>query len=139
MAELKVQADFAAKTAAVWEKIADFGGLGDWMPGIESCELEGEGVGATRHLAMGPMKVVERLEKLDPATRTLAYSIVEGPMPVQDYLATITVTETGAESCHVDWTATFGLPDGVPADKIVPAMEGAYGGALGALKSLLEG
>lgn len=139
MAEIAIEEDFAAKPAAVWEKLADFGGLGEWMPGVESCETEGDGIGAVRTVAMGPVKVVERLEKFDPSARTLAYSIVEGPMPVQNYLATIRVTETGAESCHVDWTAAFDLPEGLTEEQIAPGLQGAYGGALEALKALVEG
>ena len=65
-------------------------------------------------------------------------SIVEGPMPAQNYLATIRVEETGANRCHVDWSASFDLPEGVTEAQIAPALEGAYGGALKALKPLVE-
>lgn len=139
MAEFKVEEEYAAKAAVIWEKIADFGGIDGWMPGVESCKATGQGVGAERRIAMGPIKIVERLEKLDPATRTLAYSIVEGPLPVQNYLATMTVSETGAESCHVDWSATFDLPDGLGEEQIVPAVQRGYQGALKGLKALIEG
>jgi len=87
---------------------------------------------------MGPATVVERLEAHDDAGRILSYAITEGPIPVQNYLATITVSETGS-GCHVDWTAKFDLPEGVPADAVRPALEGAYGGALDALKEQLGG
>ncbi len=139
MAQIVIEEDFAAKPDAVWEKLADFGGLAAWMPGVESCETEGDGIGAVRTVAMGPVKVVEKLEQFEPAARTLAYSIVEGPMPVQNYLATIKVSETGAEACHVDWTASFDLPEGLTEEQIAPGLQGAYGGALKALKALVEG
>ena len=137
MAEIAVERDFAASADAVWEKLGNFGEMG-WMPGVASCEVEGEGLGAVRKIAMGPATVVERLEAHDDSGRILSYSITEGPIPVQNYLATITVSESGS-GCHVDWIAKFDLPEGVPADAVKPALEGAYGGALDALKEQLGG
>ena len=137
MAGIAVAEDFTVSADAVWTKLADFGGLADWMPGVKTCETEGDGVGAVRRVAMGPAEVVERLEAFDPTARSLSYSIVEGPIPVQNYLATVSVREAG-DGCHVDWTAKFDLPDGLTEEQIAPGLEGAYGGALAALKSLLE-
>ena len=95
MAEIAVERDFAASADAVWEKLGNFGEMG-WMPGVASCEVEGEGLGSIRKIAMGPATVVERLEAHDDAGRILSYSITEGPIPVQNYLATITVSESGS-------------------------------------------
>lgn len=139
MAKIAVNEDYAAKAADVWAKLADFGGLAGWMPGVKSCDVEGQGIGAVRTVALGPVKVVERLEAFDSDGRSLSYSIVEGPMPVQNYLATIQVQETGPESCHVDWSAAFDLPEGLPEEQVASGLEGAYGGALKALKPLVEG
>ena len=136
MAELKVERDFSASATDVWEKLGNFEELG-WMPGVGSVEVEGDGIGAVRTIGMGGATVVERLEAHDHDGRSLSYAITDGPIPVQDYLATITVTEAGS-GCHVDWTAKFSTPDGVPAEAVVPALEGAYGGALDALKGILE-
>ncbi len=127
----------AAPASAAWEKLADFGGL-DWMPGVEKVEVEGEGIGAVRTVSMGPMNIKERLESFDDAGRSLSYSITEGPMPVENYLATIRVSESG-DGCRVDWSASFDLPEGVPAEAIENGLNGAYGGALAALKKLVEG
>jgi carbon monoxide dehydrogenase subunit G len=138
MAKIAVEADYAASAAKVWERLGDFGGIGSWMPGVANCEVAGSGVGATRTISMGPMKVVERLESFDPAARRLSYSIVEGPMPTRDYLATIEVRETAPGRCHVDWTASFELPPGLGEEQVRGALQGAYGGALKALRPLVE-
>ena len=137
MTTIVAQEDFGASADAVWKRLGDFGGIADWMPGVEKCEVEGEGVGALRSISMGPMTIAERLVTYDAAARTLAYSIEGGPLPVKDYLATIRVSETGPDSCHVDWDARFELNEGIPADAIAPGLERAYGGALKALKKLL--
>jgi len=138
MGKIEVVQEMAAPASAAWEKLGDFSGIASWMPGIEGCEMEGEGVGAVRSLSMGTNVVKERLESHDDASRTLSYSIPEGPLPVQNYLATIQVTEQGADACRVDWTARFDLPDGVPEEAVAKGLEGAYGGALRFLKKLLE-
>jgi carbon monoxide dehydrogenase subunit G len=138
MAKIKVEENFAAKAAAVWEKLADFGGIDRWMPGVKSCESTGHGVGAERTFSVGPAKITERLEKIDPVARTLTYSIVRGPMPVKNCFGTISVSETGAESCRVEWSATFDLPEGVTEEQVAPALKGGYRGALKALKTQIE-
>lgn len=132
MAKIEVDREYTASADAVWERLADFGNMG-WMPGVESCTVEGEGIGAVRAISMGPMTIKERLESLDAEGRSLTYSIVEGPLPTQNYLATITVSEQGS-GCRVDWTATFDLPEGVDESAIAPAVAGSYGGALKALE-----
>ncbi len=71
---------------AVWGLIGDFGGIGGWMPGIDSCRLEGD----DRILEMMGMTITERLVKMDDAARALTYSIVDGA-PVERHEATITV------------------------------------------------
>ena len=139
MAKISVNEDYAASAADVWQKLSDFGGLAGWMPGIKSCEVKGQGIGAVRTLAMGPVKIVETLEALDNDARRLSYSLVEGPMPLQNFLATIEVTETSPSSCRVEWSAAFDLPEGVSEEQIAPGIKGGYGGGLKALKAIIEG
>jgi carbon monoxide dehydrogenase subunit G len=139
MARVSVNEDYAASAADLWQKLADFGGLAGWMPGVKSCEVKGEGIGAVRTLVMGPMKVVERLESLDTEGRSLSYSLLEGPMPLENFLATIQVAETSPSSCRVDWSATFDLPEGVSEGQVAPAREGGYRGGLKTLKQLVDG
>ena len=138
MGQIDVKRDIRASAASVWQELADFGGLAGWMPGVQKCEVKGSGIGAVRTISMGPMKVVEKLEAFDAPGRTLSYSIVEGPLPVKNYLATIKVTERGKDACHVDWTARFDTPPGVDAAALAPAVEKGYGGALAALAARLE-
>jgi carbon monoxide dehydrogenase subunit G len=141
MAGIELHEEIEAPAAAAWERLSDFGGLAGWMPGVASCEVEGEGVGAVRRVGFpgGGGSVEERLESCDDAARSLSYSILAGPLPVSDYLATIRVDEAGPGRCRVDWTARFELAAGVPEESVCNALRGAYGGALKALKKNLEG
>ncbi len=139
MANVRIEDDIAAGVDAVWAKIADFGGIGEWAPGLDKCELEGEGVGSVRRITMGGMQIAERLETLDEAGRCLTYSIVEGPMPVENYLAAITVSDAGDGRSHILWTCSFDAPSlsDEQAQGMAGAMEGAYKGMIGGLQQLL--
>jgi len=137
MSEFTVNDTFKASADVVWKEFADFGGIGDWAPGVESCDVEGEGIGSVRTVAMaGGVEMKERLDVFDDAARTLSYAIVGGPLPVSNYLATVKVTEEG-DGCRVDWGASFDPPEGVPAEAIGKGVSGAYAGMLKALKARL--
>lgn len=137
MSGISVNLDFTSAADAVWKELADFGGIGVWGPGVVSCKVEGTGVGAVRSVEMpGGMVMEERLESLSDADRTLSYSIIAGPLPVENYLATVKVTATDGGS-RVDWGATFDAPEGVPAEGIEGGVSGAYSGMLAALKAHL--
>src|SRR5262245_6498528 len=112
----------------VWRLVRDFGGLSGWMPGIDSCRVEGN----DRILEMMGMELTETLVRCDDDTRTLAYSIPKSPMPVEHHEATITVTSTDDSTSHV----TYGVE--VRPDSMVEPMSGAYAAALRALKSRVE-
>jgi len=110
----------------VWAVIGNFGEL-TWMPGVETCELDGD----DRILGMFGMRIVERQLARDDEDRTLTYGIVDGDMKPEVHRATITVMPAGSGS-FVTW-------DVETDDNMVEVMQGAYTGALGALKEQLEG
>ena len=137
MSDVAVNLEFNSSADAVFKELADFGGIGAWAPGVVSCKLEGSGIGAVRSIEMpGGAVMEERLEALDDAQRTLSYSIIGGPLPVDNYLATIVVSQTD-DGCRVDWSASFDAPEGVPAKGIAGGVSGAYSGMLAALKAHL--
>ncbi len=134
MSEVAIHAKFTTSADAVWRELADFGGIGAWAPGVESCEVEGSGIGAVRKIGMpGGVVMEERLDSLDDADRCLTYAVVGGPMPLENYIATIQVTVQG-DGCRVDWGATFDAPEGLPVEGICKGVSGAYSGMLEALK-----
>src|SRR5690606_21066865 len=76
MAEVHVNEPIAAPAARVWELVRDFGGVAQWGgPALQSCTVEGAGVGAVRRIGLpGGLAIAERLEALDDAGRTLSYA-----------------------------------------------------------------
>ena len=137
MSEIAVNKEFSSSVADVWKELADYGGIGAWAPGVVSCKLEGTGIGSVRYVEMpGGAVMEERLESLDDENTTLSYAIIGGPLPVENYLATVKVSANGTGS-RVDWGATFDPPEGVPADAIASGVSGAYSGMLDALSAHL--
>lgn len=127
MGEARAEIRIKKPADEVWAVIGDYGNLG-WMPGVDSCVMEGEN---DRVLGMFGMRIVERQFERDDAERTLTYGIVDGDMKPEVHRATITVNSEGPGS-FVTWDVTTD-------DGMVDVMQGAYSGALAALKEQLEG
>jgi hypothetical protein len=139
MTEVSVSEAIAAPAAKGWELLGDFGGVARWGgPMLQSCVVEGEGIGAVRHIGLpGGLEIAERCEAYDAADRSLSYSIVgKSPIPIRDYYSTCRVVETGPESCRVDWTGRF-EPDGVGAEQAQGMVRGIYTGGIAGVKKLL--
>jgi carbon monoxide dehydrogenase subunit G len=123
MAEGAVDVTVAATPDAVWAKVGDFGGVGEFFPGIESFRLEGD----DRIIGMFGMEIRERLVSRDDAARTLTYSVVEG-VPIESHTATITV-EADGDGAKVTWAY-----DVEPAE-MAPIFGDTYKGALAAVEA----
>ena len=126
MGEARAEITIDRPADDVWAVIGNFGEL-TWMPGVETCELDGD----DRILGMFGMRIVERQLARDDEERTLTYGIVDGDMKPEVHRATIKVMPAGSGS-FVTW-------DVETDDAMVEVMQGAYTGALAALKEQLEG
>ena len=126
MGKCQIEGEIAASPAAVWEVVRDFGGVKRWSPSVASCELEGSGLGAVRTIKMGEMIIRERLEKLDEGARTLSYSILEAPFPVQDYLATMKVVESAPGRTKLEWGSSFQASGGLDENQLRDIFVGVY-------------
>ena len=106
MASVQVQAQFDASIDQLWQLLADFGGLDKWLDpaAVESCESDGNDVGAVRTivLAEGGGVVRERLDVLEPNAHRFSYSIIgESPIPVDHYSSTVKLTASEAATTHL--------------------------------------
>ncbi len=125
MAEARAEIEIDATPQAVWAVVGDFGGLAAWMPGIESCVVDG----GDRLLKLMGLEITERLESRDDDERTLVYRVVGG-VPVINHKATITVTPS-AQGSEVTWDVE------VEPDDMVGLFRDTYQQALAALKEHL--
>ena len=126
MGKARAEIDIDRPADEVWAVAGDFGGIGDWMPGIESCAVDGD----DRVLKMMGMEIIERLERRDEDERELVYGIVGG-VPVINHKATITVVPDGNGS-HVTWDVEVD-------DEMTDMMHQVYQQSLQALKDHLSG
>jgi len=126
MGTARAETTIAKPADEVWAVVGDFG-EGAWMPGVQTCRLEGK----DRVLGVRGMEITEREYHHDDAARTLTYGYVGGPVRLEKHEATITVTPQGNSSL-VTW-------DVDTDDAVTKMMQGTYQGALDALKAQLEG
>jgi len=127
MAAGTAQTDIARDPDDVWKLVGDFGGLASWMPGIDQCDLDGD----VRAIKTMGIEIKEQLRARDDAARTISYSIVDSPMPLEHHLATIAVTPREGGS-HVTWAVE------VRPDEMLGAFLPIYQQSVDALKARLE-
>ena len=127
MAQVTRSVTLNAAPGDVWALIGGFQTLPDWHPAVESSTRED--IGGVEHRRLGLAGGGEILEKnLGGDTMSVGYEIIESPLPVADYKATISVADAGG-SAVVVWASTFeGTADGA-SDVIA----GIYDAGLGAL------
>jgi uncharacterized protein YndB with AHSA1/START domain len=102
-----------APAARVWERVRDFNGLARWHPAIRDSRIENgepsDRVGCVRdfHLQNGD-RIREKLLGLSDYDMFCTYSILESPMPLTDYVATLRLTPvTDGDRTFAEWTAEF--------------------------------
>jgi Polyketide cyclase / dehydrase and lipid transport len=132
MAQASASIDIPASPDKIWQLIGGFDSLPDWLPYIPKSELS-EG-GRVRHLATpGGEAIVERLEAFDNAARSYSYSILQGPFPIKNHLATLRVNKrTDGKGSRVEWSGKF-TPVGVSDEEASKLFHGIFENGLKAL------
>ena len=140
MAKVSMQTTIPASADEVWRTISDFNGLPKFVSAITASSMEGSGVGALRTLTLqdSDAPVVEKLESLDEQARSLSYSIIQSPLPLADYLATVEVRQLDEKQCEIKWWSTF-EPKGAPEAEAQKIVEGVYTMAFDGLKKIYGG
>jgi hypothetical protein len=102
----------------VWARIRDFNGLPQWHPLIADSRIENQQpadrVGCVRsfHTRDGG-RIREKLLALSDYDFTCTYEILESPMGVANYVATLKLTPvTDGDACFAEWSAEFDCEEG---------------------------
>jgi len=136
MAKVSMSTNLNVSADQVWKMIGGFNALPDWHPAVEKSELTQEG--QTRTLSLtGGGTIVEKLEKVDDSARTYTYSIVDSPLPVANYTATIKVSGEGDNST-IEWSSDFEAK-GASQDEAMQAIQGVYQAGFDNLKKMFGG
>lgn len=139
MARVSKTTTIQASPDVVWDTVGDFGGIHTYVEAIADVTTEGDGIGTMRTLTLQDgAQITERLDHRDDEARELRYSIVQSPLPLEDYAATAQVRAKGPKACAITWSATF-EPRGAPEDEVVELIEGLYAMAFEGLKKLHGG
>jgi hypothetical protein len=99
---------------ALWKKVGEFCGIGDWHPAAEKCVLSADGKQRTISLKGGGT-LVEGLESVDNANHTYTYTILSGPLPVANYHSTISVSPDPKGS-SIKWVGKYDAKGASDAD-----------------------
>lgn len=129
----------SAPCDAAWEAIRGIGRLDVWFPAIASCQVEGRGPGAQRHMTLqGGGEMTDRVEAIDPTRRRLTYRRIRSPFPVSSYVGTVEVFESFDGRAVVVWTVDFESQPEVAAN-VAAALEAAIGAGVEGMGRDLEG
>lgn len=97
----------------VWARIRDFNGLPEWHPGVKASRIEDGGpsdrVGCVRSLSLADGGTIrETLLALSDAKTYYAYAILESPLPVANYRATLRLHPVSdGNRTYAAWEAHF--------------------------------
>ncbi len=97
MASVFVSSVLEAPADRVWARIRDFNGLPRWHPWIADSQIEGglpaDQIGCVRNFRLqNGDRIRERLLGLSDHDLFCTYTILESPMPLENYVATLRLT-----------------------------------------------
>jgi uncharacterized protein YndB with AHSA1/START domain len=143
MPRVYVSAVIDAPAARVWERIRDFNALPRWVPAVRDSRIENgepaDRVGCVRdfHLQNGD-HLREKLLGLSDYDLFCTYSILESPMPLTDYVATIRLTPvTDGDRTFAEWTAEFDCAPDVAEGLVTNIGQNVFMAGFNALKRQL--
>jgi hypothetical protein len=107
-----------AAADAVWAVIRDFNGLPSWAPFVAESRIENrrpsDQIGCVRVFSLRDGGVIrEQLLTLSDFDYQCSYSILDSPMGVENYVATLKLTPvTDGNRTFAEWWAEFDPPPG---------------------------
>ncbi len=134
-----------APVAAVWAVVRDFNGLPAWTPFVAESRIEAnmpaDKIGCIRAFRLKDGgRIRERLLALSDYEFSQSYAILESPLGVDDYVATLRllpVTEGGRS--FAEWSADFACPAAREAELVTHIGRNVFLAGLQALQARFAG
>ena len=127
-----------ASPETTWKMIGDFNHLDVWHPVVVDSQLtqgNSQAAGAIRLLTLGNgATITEKLVSNNNALRSYTYAIMASPLPVADYVSTITVSLAADGKSTVTWNSSFDAK-GAADEEAIGAISGIYDAGLSSLES----
>ena len=145
MARVYVSSVINAPAAKVWARVRDFNGLPNWHPGIAESRIENgepsDKIGCVRDFRLqNGDRLREKLLGLSDYDMFCTYAILESPMPLTDYMATLRLTPiSDGNRTFIEWTAEFDCAVEVAADLVDGIANNVFQAGFDALKRQMAG
>lgn len=143
MAKVYTSSVIDAPASEIWQRIRDFNALPSWVPAVADSRIElgqpADKVGCIRNFTLRDGgRLREQLLALSDYDFSVTYSILESPMGVENYIATLKLTPvTDGDRCFAEWTAEFDCAPGREADLARDIGQGVFQAAFDQLKSIM--
>lgn len=140
MPRVYVSSIIPAPAVDVWRIIRDFNALPTWTPFAADSRIEGgkasDQIGCIRDFRLEDGGVIrEKLLALSDYDLSCSYAILDSPMGVTDYMATLSLTPvTETNATFAEWTADFGCAPDREAALVAQIDQGVFQAAFTALK-----
>jgi hypothetical protein len=129
----------------VWERVRDFNALPRWVPAVRESRIENgepaDKIGCVRAFRLqngDPLR--EKLLGLSDFDYFCTYSILESPMPLTDYIATLRLTPvTDGDRTFAEWTAEFECAPEVAQELVSNIGQNVFQAAFESLKRQMAG
>ena len=124
----------------VWRDLRDFNGLANWHPSIAMSRIENDHpadkVGCVRNFQLkNGARTREKLLSLSDYEYACTYAILDSPMDLSDYVATLRLLPvTEGNRCFIEWSAEFDCPPQKAAELAETVGGGIFQTGLDALK-----
>jgi Polyketide cyclase / dehydrase and lipid transport len=145
MARVFISSVIKAPAQRVWARVRDFNGLPNWHPAIAESRIENgepaDKVGCVRAFRLRNGDTLrEKLLGLSDYDMFCTYSILESPMGVENYIATLRLTPvTDGERTFIEWSAEFDCPPDREAELVTTIGQNVFQGGFDALKRAFGG
>lgn len=138
MPRIQVSSVIAAPISEVWDYIRDFNGLPKWFPGVTDSHIEaGPPVnqpGCVRNFGLeGGPRIREQLIELSDSGHRLHYKMIEAPLPIKNYVATVQLSAGDGQGTQIEIVSQFETPASEEKE-LVGMLTGTYQGAFELLK-----
>jgi len=145
MPRIYISSVIDAPAAKVWEKVRDFNAMPRWHPRIRESRIESgepsDKIGCVRDFRLqNGDRLREKLLGLSDYDMFFTYMILESPMPLTGYMATLRLTPiTDGDRTFGEWTAEFDCAPEVAADLVDGIGNNVFQAGFDALKRQLAG
>ncbi len=145
MPKVYVSSVIGAPAADVWAVIRNFNGLPSWTSFVADSRIEqnapADQIGCIRNFTLKDGgRIREKLLALSDYDLSCSYAILESPMGVENYVATLSLTPvTDGNATFWEWRSSFNPPAHRRDELVGLVAEGIYQAGFAAVRRMLGG